>query len=214
MIFGKAITFEADDLRGAAAKAGAVASAEDPFLARLRAGDADAFDNLVMRHASEVYGFLITLTRNSDDAAELTQETFLSALKGVKGFRGDCELRTWLFRIAVNHSRNRFRWWKRRRRDATVSIDEEREEDSRPIAETLAGSLPSPEDDVLSDERRRLLTQALNSLPGIYREAVVLCDVQGLTYEEVAASLELNIGTVKSRIARGREELRRRMTDF
>ncbi|MCA1590630.1 MAG: sigma-70 family RNA polymerase sigma factor [Acidobacteria bacterium] len=216
MVFGKAITFDEENLTDAASTAGPTAfcSIEQPFLDRLRAGDADAFDNLVLRYSSDVYGLLCRLAGDREEAAELTQETFLSALKGIGKFRGDSELKTWLFRIAVNHSRNRFRWWKRRRRDATISLDAETGDFSRTVSETIADRSASPEDNAMLAERSRRLKAALATLPDVYREAVVLCDVHGMTYEQIAVTLDVQMGTVKSRIARGREELRRKLTDF
>ena len=154
------------------------------------------------------------MTENAEEAADLTQETFLSALKAIKTFRGESELKTWLFRIAVNHSRNRFRWWKRRKKDATVSLDAPIGDSDATVSEFIAGTEASAEDTVLRHERESAIRKALVELPEIYREAIVLCDIEGLSYEEIASALEINIGTVKSRIARGRDELRKRLKGF
>lgn len=118
-------------------------------------------------------------------------------------------MKTWLFRIAINESRNRFRWWKRRRRDQTISLDVSFGPTETPLSETFSTDAPNPEEVTLRRERERLLRNALGELPVNFREAVVLCDIEGLTYEEIATALDVNIGTVKSRIARGREELRK-----
>ena len=138
----------------------------------------------------------------------------MSALTAINGFRGESGLKTWLFRIAINHSRNRFRWWKRRRRDATVSIDAEIGGGEMKVHETLADKGRSPEEAAISSEREKALLNALNDLPKIFREAIVLCDIEGLSYDEISATLGVNMGTVKSRIARGREDLRRKLKDF
>ena len=98
-------------------------SAETQFLERLKAGDATAFNRLVEDRHADIYALLVRLTDDPEEARDLTQETFLQAFRNIAGFRGDADLRTWLYRIAVNQARNRWRWWKRRRRDRTVSLD-------------------------------------------------------------------------------------------
>jgi RNA polymerase sigma-70 factor (ECF subfamily) len=119
-----------------------------------------------------------------------------------------------LFRIAINHSRNRFRWWKRRRRDVTVSLDSPIGESETLLHEHIPGSGRTPEEHAIAGERDKALLGAMRELPDIFREAIVLCDLEGLTYEEISSTLGVNIGTVKSRIARGREDLRRKLKDF
>lgn len=214
MFFSKSMAIENDDLRHApAAGRTTFASGDIEFVERLRAGDLEAFDVLVNRYAGDIHGLLFRLTQDSEEARDLTQETFLSALKAIKKFRGEANLKTWLFRIAINESRNRFRWWKRRRRDQTISLDVSFGPSETPIVETFSSDAPSPEDELLRRERQRMLRDALGELPAIYREAVVLCDIEGLAYDEIATALDVSIGTVKSRIARGRDELRRRLKD-
>lgn len=217
MFFSKSITFDEEDLRGVAVAAqvsSAYGQADQEYLERLRSGDAQAFDNLVTRYSGEIYAFLCRSTGDPEEAADLTQETFICALKAVKNFRGDSELKTWLFRIAVNQSRNRFRWWNRRKRDVTVSLDASIGDSDARVSDSIADSSIGPEDGFIRAEREQAIVQALRSLPDAYRETIILCDVEGLTYEEIANVLSMNIGTVKSRIARGREELRKRLCDF
>ncbi|MBC7899134.1 MAG: sigma-70 family RNA polymerase sigma factor [Saprospiraceae bacterium] len=217
MFFSKSITFDDEDLSNAAAAAlssSAYSSVELEFIEKLRSGDADAFDVLVTRYSSDIYALLYRLTENPEEAGDLTQETFMSALKSVKSFRGESELKTWLFRIAVNHSRNRHRWWNRRKRDKTVSLDAPIGDSDRLLSETMAGTSDSPEDAAMMRQRETALRNALLDLPDIFREAIILCDIEGQTYEDISRMLDVNIGTVKSRIARGREELRRRLKDF
>jgi len=185
---------------------------EAQFVERLKRGDAAAFEILVNERSGEIYGLLYRLTESSEEARDLTQETFLRAFQSISHFRGESDLRTWIYRIAINQARNRWRWWRRRRRDATVSID-------APLPNgtaTLAGTLKSndgrnPETDALAHERERALRKALSSLKRVYREAVVLRDIEGFAYEEIAVALDISIGTVKSRLARGRQELRRKL---
>lgn len=216
MIFSKSITFDEEDLRQAvtAAPVTPVRQADGGLIENLRARDAAAFDTLINRYSSEVYALLYRLTSDPEEAADLTQETFLHALRSIKSFRGESELKTWLFRIAINESRNRFRWWKRRRRDQTLSLDATIGDSETQVWETISDNSISPEDEVLRRERTKALNDALETLKAVYREAIVLCDIEGLSYEECAEALETNIGTVKSRISRGREELRRQLKGF
>jgi len=214
MFFSKSITLDDEELGNVAMAAGtsdAFSSAESEFIEKLKAGDANAFDTLANRYASDIYGLLFRLTQDAEEASDLTQETFLSALKAISKFRGEADLKTWLFRIAINESRNRFRWWKRRRRDVTISLDVTIGESDTPLSETFPSDALNPEEKTLRGEREKILREALNDLPEIFREAVVLCDIEGLSYEEIAQTLEVNIGTIKSRIARGRDELRRKL---
>lgn len=187
---------------------------ETKFIDKLKAGDAESFDILITKYSADVYALLYRLTENAEEAGDLTQETFLSVLGAVRGFRGDSGLKTWLFRIAINHSRNRFRWWKRRKRDVTVSLDAAVGSSETRFYETIADKSDSPEITAMARQREKALTNALSELPDIFREVVVLCDVEGMSYDEISQSLSVNIGTVKSRIARGREELRRKLKDF
>ena len=217
MIFGKSIAFDQEGLGEVASAAydkHVFEAAEAEFLERLRNGEPEAFDNLIIRYSGDIYAVLYRITESAEDAADLTQETFLSALRSIKGFRGDSELKTWLTRIAINHSRNRFRWWKRRKKDATISLDSPIGDSETRLADSIAGENESAEDSVLRRERETALRKALSQLPEHYREAIVLCDIEGYSYDEIAAALEINIGTVKSRIARGRDELRKRLSDL
>lgn len=185
---------------------------EGQFIERLKRGDARAFEILVNERSGEIYGLLYRLTENPEEARELTQETFLRAFQSIAYFRGESDLRTWIYRIAINQARNRWRWWRRRRRDVTVSLDSTDDNGSRPLAATLrADESRNPERDALAHERERALRKALSSLRSVYREAVVLRDIEGLAYEEIAVALDISIGTVKSRLARGRQELKRKL---
>ena len=185
---------------------------ETQFIERLKQGEASAFETLIAERSGEVYGLLYRLTENSEDARDLTQETFLRAFQSIGSFRGESDLRTWIYRIAINQARNRWRWWKRRRRDSTVSLDSAVVHGTQPLVDTLRAERDrSPEQETLSHERERVLRRALQSLSLSYRETVILRDIEGFTYEEIAETLGINVGTVKSRLARGRQELRQRL---
>ncbi len=187
------------------------AGAETQFIERLRAGEAAAFNRLVEERSSDVYALLYRLTEDPEEARDLTQETFLRAFQSISRFRGEADLRTWLYRIALNQARNRWRWWRRRRREATVSLDNQ-DGDGLSIGSRLRDvTHADPEQEALARERETMLRAALRSLTRSYREAVILRDIEGLSYEEVAATLSISVGTVKSRLARGRAELRRKL---
>ena len=186
--------------------------AESLFIEKLKRGDANAFEQLVEERSGEIYGLLYRLTENREEARDLTQETFLRAFQSIASFRGEADLRTWIYRIAINQARNRWRWWRRRRRDATVSLDAAGDDDRQTLLATLkTDSSRDPEQDTLARERENALKQALRGLRRVYREAVILRDIEGFAYEEIAVALEINVGTVKSRLARGRQELRRKL---
>jgi RNA polymerase sigma-70 factor (ECF subfamily) len=185
---------------------------EDQFLEKLRRGEAAAFERLVAERSSDVYALLYRLTSDAEEARDLTQETFLRAFQSISRFRGDADLKTWIYRIAINQARNRWRWWRRRRRDVTVSLDGNSGPNEQPLSASLRNEdAPDPEQETLAREREGQLREALLGLRPSYREAVILRDVEGFSYEEIATTLEISIGTVKSRLSRGRLELRRKL---
>lgn len=186
-------------------------TAEAEFIDRLKAGDVAAFEELVAARSGEIYGLLFRLTENREEARDLTQETFLRAFQNIGRFRGEADLRTWIYRIAINQARNRWRWWRRRSRDLTVSLDATQANSDQPLMATLAETSANPEQNTLAREREVALRAALRNLGHSYRETVILRDIEGFTYEEIAATLGINVGTVKSRLARGRQELRKKL---
>ncbi|MBA2731702.1 MAG: sigma-70 family RNA polymerase sigma factor [Acidobacteria bacterium] len=195
----------------AAPSSEARAGGEAQFIERLRAGEAAAFDRLVQERSGEVYALLYRMTEDPEEARDLTQETFLRIFQSIDRFRGDADLKTWIYRIAINQARNRWRWWRRRRRDVTVSLDAQDSGHEQPLSARLRDGGIDPEQETLMHERETALRSALHTLGRSYREVVILRDVEGLSYEEVAATLEISIGTVKSRLSRGRQELRRKI---
>ena len=197
MIFSKSITFDEEELEGVGLTAGLSQSglgAEALFIEKLKAGDADAFDTLVDRYGGHIYGLLLRITNDPEEARDLTQDTFLRALNGVAKFRGESDIRTWLFRIAINLSRNRFKWWKRRKKDKTVSIDGPVGDTEMTYAEKLSDSGSSPEEEVLRKERRSQIMTEIGNLPDSFKEAIVLCDIEGLSYQEISDVLDIGMG--------------------
>ncbi len=187
------------------------ASAESEFIERLKRGEAAAYEELVAERSGEIYGLLFRLTENTEEARDLTQETFLRAFQSIGRFRGEADLKTWIYRIAINQARNCWRWWRRRRRDSTVSLDATQGQSKQTLMATLAESSENPEQQTLAHERELALRSALQRVGRVYRETLILRDIEGFTYEEIATTLEINVGTVKSRLARGRQELRRKL---
>jgi RNA polymerase sigma-70 factor (ECF subfamily) len=186
---------------------------EARLIARLRARELDAFEELVHHFERPIYSLCFRLLGDAEEARDAAQETFLKVYRGLAGFRGEAGLKTWIYRIAINQAMNQQRWWRRRHRDETISLDL-----TRGDSETLANLLPeksaSPEQLAIAGEREGRIMRALAEIKPEYRITLVLREIEELSYEEIAETLGISIGTVKSRIARGREELRRRVKDL
>src|SRR5882672_3739897 len=161
-----------------------VPTAEAEFIERLKRGEAAAFEEWVADRSGEIYGVLFRLAENCEEARDLTQETFLRAFQSIGRFRGEADLRTWIYRIAINQARNRWRWWRRRRRDSTVSLEATQGQSDQTLIGTLAEPSENPEQQTLAHEREFALKSALRKVSRAYREAVILRDIEGFTYEE------------------------------
>jgi RNA polymerase sigma-70 factor (ECF subfamily) len=170
---------------------------------RHRHGDAAAFTEVYRDYEATVYNLALRMAGDPFDAADLTQEVFLRVYRHLGKFRGGSSLKTWVFRVALNHCRSRLG----RRRPPGRSLDDPDE----PAARELADPGRGPEAQALANDAARRVEAALARLPLPFREAVVLRDLEGLAYEEIAAVLGTRVGTVRSRIARGRERLRREL---
>ena len=175
----------------------------------LQAGDEHAYEQLIERFQNPVYNLAYRLLNDQADASDVAQEVFLKIFRNVGNFRGDSSLRTWVYRIAVNESHNRRRWLFRHRRGET-GIDETFE-DSDSREKPLMDSGETPFDFTVNREARILLEEALASINPVFRAALVLREIEDMSYDEIADILEVSIGTVKSRIVRGREALRRNL---
>jgi RNA polymerase sigma-70 factor (ECF subfamily) len=181
------------------------------LVARCQAGDDAAFDALVRQHQQRAVNVAYQLLRNREDAMEVAQDVFVKIYQNIGTFRGECEFTTWLHTIVVNLARNKHRWWMRRRRDATVSADCPIEAEDGPLQRQIVDPSSTPDVQVLNDEFARNLERTLALLPGKFREVLVLRNVEDLSYEEIAVVLKCSVGTVKSRIARAREAMRKAM---
>lgn len=187
---------------------------EARLISRLRARDLSAFEELVAHFERPVYALCFRLLGDQEEARDAAQETFLKVYRGLGGFRGEAGLKTWIYRIAINQAMNQKRWWRRRRREETISLDITRGQSDTTIGNLLPGHGSSPEAQAISGERERNIMRALGEIKEEYRIALMLREIEELSYEEIAQTLSISIGTVKSRIARGREELRRRVKDL
>lgn len=182
-----------------------VAGREALLVQRCAAGDEDASALLVAEHHRMVFGLASHLLGDRDEALDLTQEVFLRVFRTIHRFRGQSALRTWIYRITVNQVRNRQRWWRRRHQGDQVSLDEHVQRCGDLALRTDAAA---PDRMFASHELAGRLRAAIDRLPFEQRTAIVLRELEGLSYEEIAFSLGLAIGTVKSRLTRARQALR------
>ncbi|HWG59332.1 MAG TPA: sigma-70 family RNA polymerase sigma factor [Candidatus Acidoferrales bacterium] len=178
---------------------------EGKLVTELQAGSDAAFEWLVTYYHASVYNLVYGILSDSADAADVTQEVFLRAFRGIRGFRQGSSLKTWLYRISIRQALNYRRWcWRHHRQQ--VSIDAEQE--SGTSAMQLKDSEPTPFEQLASSEVQAAVRRALAEVPPLFRSAVILRDLEGLAYEEIAEVLDVSIGTVKSRILRGRRLLK------
>jgi RNA polymerase sigma-70 factor (ECF subfamily) len=174
----------------------------------LRTADESAFNTLIERFEQPVYNLICRLMDDPSEACDVVQEVFLKVFRKVGTFRGDSSLKTWIYRIAVNEARNHRRWFGRHKRQE-VGLDGP--EEGRGYSDWLPDPGRSPFDVTLDHETEALLEAALASVNPTFRDALVLREIEGLSYEEIAGILSISLGTVKSRILRGRESLRKQL---
>ena len=181
-----------------------VETGEAALIARCTTGDETACAELVAAHQRMVYGLAFNLLGNRDDALDLSQDVFLRVFRTLSSFRGQSALRTWIYRIVVNQARNRQRWWRRRHRAEQVSLDDY----LRNFGDLEARQDILPDRLLASKETAAKIWQAMDRLPFEQRTALILREVDGLRYDEIAYSLDIAVGTVKSRLTRARQALR------
>jgi RNA polymerase sigma-70 factor (ECF subfamily) len=175
----------------------------------LKEGTAEAYESLIATYQQPVYSLVCRLVSDSGEACDVVQEVFLKVFRKVGAFRGDSSLKTWLYRIAVNEAYNHQRW---RTRHSHQEVSLEGDEEGGPgYARRLSDPGRSPFDCVAEHERRLMIEAALSRLSTSFRAAVILRDIDDLSYEEIAEVLRVPLGTVKSRILRGREALRKEL---
>ena len=180
---------------------------------RFKSGDEAAFDEMVARYWGRIYAMVHQLLKNTQDAEEVTQDAFIRAHRGLENFRGDAAFSTWLYQIATNLARNRYWYWWRRKRDKSISFDQPltSDDDSSSLAEVLPSTIETPQDAAVTQEFLARVAEAMERLSEKHREILVLRNVQTLSYEEISSVLTVSIGTVKSRIARARRNLREKL---
>jgi RNA polymerase sigma-70 factor, ECF subfamily len=193
------------------AAAAAIAQEERALIARLCEGDEAAYETLIDRFEHPIYNLVSRLTNDPGDAPDVVQEVFLKVFRNVQSFRGQSSLKTWIYRIAVNESRNHRRWFGRHR-GQEVALEPARGE-AHNFLDWLPDPARSPMELAIDHERETLIEAALAEINPHYRAALVLRELEGLSYDEIAEILETSLGTVKSRILRGREALRQRLTE-
>jgi RNA polymerase sigma-70 factor (ECF subfamily) len=186
------------------------ASQEAALVAELRAGSEEAFSYLLAVYQTPVYNLVSHIVESSSDVPDVTQSVFIKVFRGIKFFHGQSSLKTWIYRIAVHEAANHRRGWLRRKLREAFSLDETEEFPDRVLARSSAHP-ETPYEVAANSERQRHVQRALASLAQPYRTVVVLREIEELSYEDIAAVLGVSEGTVKSRLIRGRELLRRKL---
>jgi RNA polymerase sigma-70 factor (ECF subfamily) len=200
---------------GNLASAIGITTEDAALLAELKAGSEEAFGVLIAQYHQPLYSLIARSLNDPSDAADITQEVFIKVFRSIRKFNGDSSLRTWLYRIAIHEASNQRRWWSRhKRQEVTIdaSFDCDDEDNGLDLAATLMDKGNSPFDQVVEGEVRERVESALREVPEAFRAVVVLREIEGFAYEEIAEILEINIGTVKSRLTRGRSALRAALT--
>jgi RNA polymerase sigma-70 factor (ECF subfamily) len=184
------------------------------LIQRFHSGDDTAFVEIMQRYHGRIFGLANNLLRNTADAEEITQDTFIRAHRGLVNFRGDSSLATWLYRIALNLSRNRYWYFFRRRRQDSISLERSlTDESDATFADLIAADAQTPVQETVTQEFTDLISVCMEKLDARHREILTMRNILNQPYEEIARALGINVGTVKSRIARARENLRKLLSE-
>ncbi len=187
---------------------------ESAVIAELKAGSEDAYARLIGEFHQPIYGLIYRLLNDPSDAADTTQEVFLKVFRGMKHFHGESSLKTWIYRIALHEASNRRRWWFRHKAQET-SIDPIDGGDLEfPTEARLVDRGESPFEQFAHGEVQAVVAEALTHVPEPYRTSLILRDLEEMSYDEIAEVLEISLGTVKSRITRGRDALRKKLAAY
>src|SRR5690349_13763585 len=189
---------------------------EASIIAELKAGSENAYEWLIAHYHQPVYGLVYRILNDPADAADTTQEVFLKVFRGIKRFHGEASLKTWIYRIALHEASNQRRWWFRHKRRETSMEAGPAEDDNQSfgLKETLVDEHESPFDLAAHEEIRSKVEEELAQVPEPFRTTLVLRDIEGLSYEEIADILQVSLGTVKSRLMRGRFALKKRLETY
>ena len=194
------------------ASAMAVRTEEASVIAELKAGSEEAFAWLIAHYNQPVYSLVYRILDDPSDAADTTQEVFIKVFRGIKNFHSDSSLKTWIYRIAVHEASNRRRWWFRHRfREMSIDASSDREQEFPSTGNALVDDGKSPLQSLYDEELRARVEAELKALAEPYRTTVILRDIEELSYEQIAEVMQTTLGTVKSRLVRGREALRKRL---
>jgi RNA polymerase sigma-70 factor (ECF subfamily) len=189
---------------------------ESAVIRELKAGSEEAYAWLVGEFHQPVYGLVYRILTDPADASDTTQEVFLKIFRGMKYFHGESSLKTWIYRIAIHEASNRRRWWFRHKSKETSMEPIETNRMERPafVNAALVDRHKSPFENAADDELKVRVQQELRKVAEPYRTAIVLRDIEELSYEEIAEVMQVSLGTVKSRITRGRDALRKRLIHY
>jgi RNA polymerase sigma-70 factor (ECF subfamily) len=195
-----------------------IRSQESAIIAELKAGSEEAYTWLVGEFHQPVYSVVYRILTDPADAADTTQEVFLKIFRGMKYFHGESSLKTWIYRIAIHEASNRRRWWFRHKSKETSMEPTENYNAEQPLSNSVNVALvdrhKSPFENVADHEIKTRVEEALRKVSEPYRTAIVLRDIEELSYEEIAEITQVSLGTVKSRITRGRDALRKKLSEY
>lgn len=187
---------------------------EAAVIAELKAGSEEAYAWLIGQYHQPIYSLIYRMVNDPADAADTTQEVFLKVFRGMKHFHGESSLKTWMYRIALHEAANRRRWWFRHKAHETSIEPVEVGDCEFPGEDRLVDPHESPFDSFAHEEVRAEVAKALHEVPEPYQTALILRDLEEMAYEEIAEVLQISLGTVKSRITRGRQALRTRLSKY
>jgi RNA polymerase sigma-70 factor, ECF subfamily len=189
-------------------------TAESAVIAELKAGSEEAYSWLIGEFHQPIYGLIYRIVNDPADAADTTQEVFLKVFRAMKHFHGESSLKTWIYRIALHEAANRRRWWFRHKAQETPLDPVAHGEHEYCAEERLVDRGESPFEQFAHAEVRTAVENALRQVSEPYRTALILRDLEEMSYEEIAEVLSISLGTVKSRITRGRDALRKRLAGY
>ena len=195
----------------------AIRPEEADVVAELKAGSEEAFAWLISTYHQPIYSVIARMLQNPADAADVTQDVFIKVFRGIGGFHGESSLKTWMYRIALHEASNQRRWWSRHcRQEVTIETETGHSADGQPICikDTLVDANESPFDLAAHEEIRARVEAELREISEPFRSVLILRDIEGLAYEEIAEILNVQLGTVKSRLMRGRAQIKARLAPF
>ena len=187
---------------------------EAAVIADLKAGSEEAYAYLIGEFHQPIYNLVYRMMNDPSDAADATQEVFLKVFRGMKHFHGESSLKTWIYRIALHEAANRRRWWFRHKSHETSIEPVEAGDIGFAGEDRLVDPHESPFENFAHQEVRAAVERGLNEVPDPYRTALILRDLEEMSYEEIAEVLQISLGTVKSRITRGRDALRDKLSEY